>query len=86
MGYLPCCGCVNTTVWMHNVGINNIFGEEARLDLHKNATCCLEQTLEETPNKIVALQPPTSHLKNYPDILLWTSTNGCISFGQPARA
>ena len=33
--------------------------------LHKNAASCIEQVLEATTNKTVAVQTPTTHRENY---------------------
>ena len=38
--------------------------------LQKNAVSCIEQVLEATPHKTVALRPPITHHKNYPS---WTN-------------
>ena len=66
MGFLPSCGYVNTTVWMHHVDANKIHGEKAKWEPHKNATCCFEQILKATLHKTAAKRPLTSHLKNHP--------------------
>ena len=36
---------------------NKTAGEEARRQLHKNATCNLKQVLPETPNKTPTVRP-----------------------------
>ena len=36
--FLPVCGCVSTTVWMHHLDANEMHGEKAGWELHKNAT------------------------------------------------
>ena len=73
---------------------NKVHRKKARWELHKNTTSYLKQILEATPHETTAVLPLTSHLKNHPqevrtsdisDILLWTSTHGCTSVGQPAR-
>ena len=37
---------------------NKTAGEEARRQLHKNATCNLEQVLAATPHKTPTVRPP----------------------------
>ena len=46
--------------------INKIHREKVRQEPHENALCCLKQILNTTPNKIAAVWPLASHLKNYP--------------------
>ena len=65
-GFLPSYGWVNTVEWMHHMDANEMNGEKARGGLPKNATCCLEQTLEAALHKTVAVQPLTCHLTNHP--------------------
>ena len=50
---------------MHYVDTNKMHGEKAWWELHKNATCCLEQILEATAYKTAAVRLPTSHLTKY---------------------
>ena len=59
---LPSCDCISSTVGMHHMDINETHGEKARGELHKNATCSLEQVLEAEPNKqqLYGCLPPTS--------------------------
>ena len=75
--------------------------EKATWKLHKNAMSYLEQILEATPHKTMAVWPLTSHFKNHPSEINKTcgtllekqgqahkwqsSTHGCTSVGQPAR-
>ena len=40
--------------------------EKAKWERHKDATRCLLQILEATPNKTAVVWPLTSHLTNYP--------------------
>ena len=40
-------------------------GEKARWELHKNASCCLGQTLEATPHKRATVELPVSNLTNH---------------------
>ena len=42
-----------------------MYGEKAWQQLHKNDASHIEQVLEATPHKIAAVQPPTTHHKNY---------------------
>ena len=65
IGYLPSCGCVNNTVWLHHMDANKTHRAKAREGLHKNAARHLEQTLEATA-ETTAVQPLTSHLKTIP--------------------
>ena len=44
---------------------NKTAGEEARRQLHKCATCNIEQVLAETPHKTVTVRPPASYHENY---------------------
>ena len=57
MGFLPSCGYVSTSIWMHHLDTNEIH-EKARWELHKNATCCFEQILEAAQTAIE--RPPIS--------------------------
>ena len=66
MGFLPSCGCVNTTVWIYHMDVNKMHKEKARWELNKNATFCFEQVLEATPHKTATIQSLPSHLKNHP--------------------
>ena len=40
---------------------NKTAGEEARRQLHKNATCNLNQVLAATPHKTPTVRPPTPY-------------------------
>ena len=46
-------------------------GEKAQWELHKNAVFCFEQILETVPDKIAAVRPFTSYLKNHPNKTSW---------------
>ena len=98
--FLSTCSCVNTTVWIHYLYANEMNGEKARWELHKNATCWFKQVLEATPNKIAAVQPLAFHLTKQDErarynwrrkdelisvVLLWTLTLGLTSVDRPAR-
>ena len=37
MRFLPLCGCVSTTVWLHHLNSNEMVWEKARDELHKKA-------------------------------------------------
>ena len=50
---------------MHYMDANLTDGEKAWWQLHKNAVSNIEQVLEVTPHKAAAIQPPTTHYKNY---------------------
>ena len=44
---------------------NKTDGEEARRQLHKNATCNLKQILAATPHKTPTVRPPAPYHENY---------------------
>ena len=44
---------------------NKTTGEEARRQLHKNATCNLKQVLAATPHKTPTVRPPAPYHENY---------------------
>ena len=54
---MPCCDCVNTTVWMH---IMDGYEKKARWKLHKNGMGCSKQILEASLHK--TSQPSFKHL------------------------
>ena len=56
-GIIPSCGCINTTVWMHQLESNEKNGEKASQELHRMATCCFQQIPEVTSHKTVSLRP-----------------------------
>ena len=62
--FLPSCGCVNTTAWMHHMYNNIIHGEKAGNDQQKNVTFCFEQFLEAIAHKTAAVRPLISNLTN----------------------
>ena len=64
--FLPSCGCVGTTVWMHHIGSNKNQREKARWEQHENATYSLEQILNAEVPKRATVRPPTYHLTNHP--------------------
>ena len=43
--FFPGSGHIDTAIWLHYMDANRTAGEEARRQLHKNATCNLEQVL-----------------------------------------
>ena len=55
----------DTRLWMHYMDSNKTAGEEARLQLHKNAASNLEQVLAATPHKTPTVRPPSSYHENY---------------------
>ena len=57
--------CVLTTIWMHHMDTNKLQRENAKLELHKNSSCCLEENLEATPRKRAAVLQPASYLTNH---------------------
>ena len=65
-GFIPSCGCINTTVWMHHIDTNKTHWEKVKWELHKNTTSYLEQILGATYHETAAVRPLASHLKNHP--------------------
>ena len=65
MQFLPGSGGIDTAIWMHYMDANKTAGEEARRQLHKNATSNLEQVLAATPHKTLTIRPPASYHENY---------------------
>ena len=63
--FLPGSGHIDTAIWMHYMDANKTAGEEARRQLHKNATCNLKQVLAVTPHKTPTVRPPASYHENY---------------------
>ena len=61
----PGSGHIDTAIWLHYMDANKTAGEEARQQLHKNATCNLEQVLAATPHKTPTVRPPTPYHENY---------------------
>ena len=57
-----CCH-IDTTIWLHYMDANKTAGEEARRQLHKNATCNLKQVLAATPHKTPTVRPPAPIMK-----------------------
>ena len=56
--FLPGSGHIDTAIWLHYMDANKTAGEEARRQLHKNATCNLK-VLAATPHKTPTVWPPT---------------------------
>ena len=54
-----------TSILLHYMDANKTAGEEARRQLHKNATCNLKQVLAATPNKTPNVRPPATYHENY---------------------
>ena len=50
---------------MHHMDANSTNEEKAWLQLHKNDASSIEQVLEAAPHKAAAVQPLTTHHKNY---------------------
>ena len=57
MQFLPGSGLIDTAIWLHYMDANKTAGEEARRQLHKNATCNLKQVLAATPHKTPTVRP-----------------------------
>ena len=68
--FLPSSGGVSTIAWMHYLDSNKMYGEKARWEVNKNATCCFEQILEAALHQKAAVWPLISHLINHP--VRWT--------------
>ena len=63
--FLRGSGHIDTAIWVHYMDANKTAGEEARRQLHKNATCNLEQVLAATPHKTTTVRPPASYHDHY---------------------
>ena len=63
--FLPGSGHIDTAIWLHYMDANKAAGEEARGQLHKNATCNLKQVLAVTPHKTPTVRPPAPYHENY---------------------
>ena len=50
---------------MHYMNTNEMYGEKAWRQIHKNAVSNIEQLLESVPHKTAAVRPPITHLENY---------------------
>ena len=50
---------------MHYMNANKTAGEEARLQLYKNAASNIKQVLAAIPHKTQTIRPPPSHHENY---------------------
>ena len=57
----------NATIWMRCMDADKAYREKARNHLYKNATSYIEQILERTSHKTVAVRPPNSNLLNHPN-------------------
>ena len=59
-GFLPSCGCVFTTEWLHYSDANKVRREKAGVGLHKKATSYFQQILEARcrKNHLYGLLPP----------------------------
>ena len=49
--FLPGSGHIDTPIGLHYMDANKTAGEEARRQLHNNATCNLKQVLAATPKR-----------------------------------
>ena len=56
---------IDTAIWLHYMDANKTAGEKAGRQLHKNATCNLEQVLAATPHKTPTVRPPAPYHENY---------------------
>ena len=65
MQFLPGSGHIDTAIWLHYMDANKTAREEARRQLHKNATCNLKQVLAATPHKTPTVRPPAPYHENY---------------------
>ena len=63
--FLSDSGHIDTAIWLHYTDANKTAGEEARRQLHKNATCNLKQVLAATPHKTPTVRPPAPYHENY---------------------
>ena len=63
--FLPGSCRIDTAIRAHYMDANKTAGEEARRQLHKNATCNLKQVLAATPHKTPTVRPPAPYHENY---------------------
>ena len=63
--FLPGSGHIDTAISLHYMDANKTAGEEARRQLHNNATCNLKQVLAATPHKTPTVRPPAPYHENY---------------------
>ena len=66
MGIFLSSSSVCTIVWLHHLDFNELLGEIARQELHKDAVRYLEQILEAAPDKTATVRPFTSNLTKHP--------------------
>ena len=59
-------GRVHTTLWMHHMDADQAYREKAWWQLHTNSKSYIEEILEVTSNKTVAVRATTTHLENPP--------------------
>ena len=59
-GFVPRSGCINTTLWMHNMDADKMHRENTIRELHKNVTNYAEQIIEATLHEATAVRPPPS--------------------------
>ena len=57
---------VSTIVSVYHLDFNEMLGEKAKWELHKDDVYCFEQILEAALHKTAALWPFTSHIANHP--------------------
>ena len=53
-------------VWMYYMDTNEMYGQKAWQQRHKNAASNIEQVLEAASHKAAAVRPLTTHHENYP--------------------
>ena len=63
---LPNCSRVSTILWLHHLDFNEVIGEKARWEPHKDAEGCFQQILKAgTPHQTAAVQPLASRLTSH---------------------
>ena len=66
-GFFLSCSRVSTFVWISHLDLNNgAVGGKSRLDLHRNAECCIKQIMLPALYKTTVVRPLISHLTYHP--------------------
>ena len=64
-GFIPSCGCIHATVWMHPEDANKTHREKSRWEILKNAMSYFKQNVESTLHETIAVRPLFFSLKKY---------------------
>ena len=57
---------VSSTIWMHHMDADTMYGEKAEREVRKNDTCYMEQILKATSHETTVVRPSASYLWNNP--------------------